>query len=69
VTDAEVQGVLEGIWNGVIKLLNKSITSQSIRITKALDAVQEQSKTEKLQLQKMFEGMVKLWEGKIVGFT
>lgn len=69
VTDTEVQGVLEVIWNGVIKLLNKSITSQSIRITKALEAVQEQSKTEKLQLQKMFEGMVKLWEGKIVGFT
>jgi Ca2+-binding EF-hand superfamily protein/uncharacterized protein YukE len=66
VTNSELQGVLETVWSGVTRLINKSITSQNSRISKALEGIQEQAKAEKLQLQRMLEGMVGLWEGKLV---
>lgn len=66
VSNVEQQSVLEKIWNGVIKLLNKSISTQSTRISKALEEIQDKAKAEKQQLQRMLEGMAELWEGKIV---
>mmetsp|Transcript_32192 Transcript_32192/g.55617 ORF Transcript_32192/g.55617 Transcript_32192/m.55617 type:complete len:1105 (-) Transcript_32192:22-3336(-) len=64
ITNKETFFALETIWNALVKLLNKSITVQSARITKAFESIQETSKLERTRHKRLIDLMAKNYEEK-----
>lgn len=66
VTNKDTYSTLEIIWNALVKLLNKSITTQSAKVAKAFDSIQETARLERARQKRLMDLMVKNYEDKFV---